>query len=369
MSLKELDLNGYGHFLENGSFEVTTPDLPNSWEYYYQNRDVLLKVDQLGPVHAQAEPPGGNMLFRRDAFEKNSCWLTWIVDHDNPRNTFSNFFRPNLTASFQVKPDDFRVIFSPEKVTYIVEFNGLRSCTEFILPVNGVTIMMRVAVTNIGSEQRSVSVVPVLRPYLNPASLAPWDRPEWYLKSGFCDDGGVGFWTQLLNMDSKPENRQNWGLWSTEEGVTNAEISYEKFVGCGNWLEPESVVEGGLRMPVSDGAGWGEYSEHNTIYGYPPVYALQYKNMLQPGETKKVQQVLSLLPHGDDYSLTHKVDARKAQYFITETAWKEVEEAVSEKWQALKNSRMIKTADACFDQYVNEWLPLQQEWVCSLDRR
>lgn len=37
----------YGKFIENtAGYEINTLNLPASWEYIYENRDILLKVDQ-----------------------------------------------------------------------------------------------------------------------------------------------------------------------------------------------------------------------------------------------------------------------------------------------------------------------------------
>ena len=56
----------YGRFIKNtAGYEINTFDLPTSWEYIYENKDILLKVDQFGPVYAQANPPGDIMLFKR----------------------------------------------------------------------------------------------------------------------------------------------------------------------------------------------------------------------------------------------------------------------------------------------------------------
>ena len=49
-----------------GQFDLSRPatyiihdlGMETSWEYIFQNREILLRLDQYGPVAAQAYPPG-----------------------------------------------------------------------------------------------------------------------------------------------------------------------------------------------------------------------------------------------------------------------------------------------------------------------
>ena len=69
----------YGYFDLNrhGTYVITHPEELNyPWEYIYQNRDVLLRVDQFGLVNCQAHPPHDIMLFRREQSDRYSKWNT-----------------------------------------------------------------------------------------------------------------------------------------------------------------------------------------------------------------------------------------------------------------------------------------------------
>jgi hypothetical protein len=79
---------------EAASFTIKTLNLPSSWEFIYQNRKMLLKVDQFGPIYAQLNPPSDIMLFRREAFQKNSSWLFWLKSDSFDGEIITNFFRP-----------------------------------------------------------------------------------------------------------------------------------------------------------------------------------------------------------------------------------------------------------------------------------
>lgn len=110
-----------GEFLlDCAGFQINSLNLPTQWDYIYQNRDILLKVDQFGPVYAQAEPPGDIMIFKRENGQRFSNWAVWLsskqIDHGLP---FNNFFRPIIDGRNPSKqPDNLKVVYRPECATY-----------------------------------------------------------------------------------------------------------------------------------------------------------------------------------------------------------------------------------------------------------
>ena len=286
MKLTELDLKGYGHFEEDqpASFTLDTLNLPAPWEYIYQNRRLLLKVDQYGPVYTQVDPPSDIVLFRREPFGAYSPWLVWLRSEAFRAGPFTNFFRPNFAADPAAAPEKTVVTYSPAKATYAIEQDGVRCVTELFLPADEPAACMTVTLTNTRNRPIRLTAVPALRPYVNPAVLAPWDKPEWYLQTAFCKDKQPGFLVRLFNMNSDPAKRRCAVLWSAGEGLAGAEISHEKFAGMGSFDRPQAVYEGKLRLAPYDAKAWGAFEETNSICGYPPVCALQYEMELRPDE-------------------------------------------------------------------------------------
>lgn len=89
----------YGNFIKDtAGYEIYSQNMPTSWEYIYENGDILLKLDQFGPVYAQANPPGGIMLFKCEQHQKYSPWTIRITDRDFNKS-FTNFVRPEKTIS------------------------------------------------------------------------------------------------------------------------------------------------------------------------------------------------------------------------------------------------------------------------------
>ena len=87
-----------GEFIPNcAGFNIKSLNLPAAWEYIYQNRDILMKVDQYGPVYAQNNPPADIMLFKRESGQRFSNWLVWIKK--NEEAPFNNYFRPQINGA------------------------------------------------------------------------------------------------------------------------------------------------------------------------------------------------------------------------------------------------------------------------------
>jgi len=231
------------------------------------------------------------VLFKRDPFQRWSSWLVWLQSESFKGGAFTNFFRPTLAGDPAAKPDKFSVTYAPHAAVYTLEHEGLRCVTEIGIADDSPAVCMEVSLTNLTSKPLKLSAMPVLRPYVNPAILAPWDQPEWYLKTAFCREEAFGFVTRLFNMNSELEKRRAVVLWSSPENLSGAEISYEKFIGPGSFERPAAIFDGKLRLCPDDARPWGSFEEANTIYGYPPVYALQYDLDLAPGKTHSFRQV------------------------------------------------------------------------------
>lgn len=328
----------YGKFkTDTAGYEIKTLNLPTSWEYVYENRDVLLKVDQFGPVYAQAHPPGDIMLFKRETHEKYSPWLIRI-ESSAFAGSITNFFRPN-TFDAGVEPHNVSIEFLPECARYSFECQGMAVSTEYIIPNSGTTIVMKFKLKNLSQDKMKVKVRPQLIPYLNEASMAPWDKFEWYLDSSCERKERLVFCTKLLSADALSDKRRCAYFVTPAEELAAHELSLEKFVGQGDITRPQS-----------------NYTNDSRIYGYPPVYASIYRWELNPGEEKELVQVLTLedVTQAENYFEASYYDSKKRErksYFTQ-----------------LLSKNHIRTGDEDFDNYVNNWLPLQMSWVASLDR-
>lgn len=324
----------YGHFIENtAGYEINTFNLPTSWEYIYENKDILLKVDQFGPIYAQAHPPGDIMLFKREQHQKYSPWFIHIITESGER--FSNFLKPYSTT---IQPEDVTIKFLPECAVYGFTYKGLQFETEIFIPDKGVHIVYKFKIKNTSNKPQKVNIRPQLLPYLNNAQMAPWDKYEWYLDTKCKKEDRIIFSSELLNPNGATGNRRRASLVADAKDVSGYEISLEKYIGFGDVLAPDM-----------------KYTNDERLYACPPVYALSYDWELATGEEKELTQVF-LLDEGDASSYFEK-----EQYLAEKAKRKAV-------FDRLFSKNRVHTGDEMFDYYANYWIPLQMNWVASLDR-
>lgn len=327
----------YGKFIKStAGYEIHTLNLPTSWEYIYENKDILLKVDQFGPVYAQAHPPGDIMLFKREQHQKYSSWCIHLLFEDGEQIT--NFFRPNK-LSVKEEPENLRIVYRPECVTYSYIYHGMGIETELFIPNKGVTVVYKFRVKNQTNSKITLKLNPQLTPYLNDPIMAPWDKYEWYLDTECNIKEKVYFKTKLLNANVAAGERKIVYLAADIDNLCGHELSLEKFVGYGDVMFPETNC-----------------TNQNRFYAYPLVYALHYEWHLAPGEEKELTQVLALAQEGTENAYFNQdfyANAKKERKIV---------------FDKLFAKNRIQTGDSEFDYYVNYWIPLQMNWVASLDR-
>lgn len=373
MDLHEIDLKNYGHFSKSkkASFTITSLNLPTAWDYIYQNQKMLLRVDQLGFAYAQAFPPNDIVMFMRDRFQKYSVWLTWLASDEFADGPFSNFFRPSFGGKNPAaEPDKVEITFSPSHAKYLIEHQGLRVVTEIFLPADLPSICQSVKITNLRKRPIRLSAFPALRHACQWADGAAWDKPEWYLKTGFFKDGsrGAGFHIHVTSPSCDISRRRAVSLWSDPADLSHAEVSYEKFVGQGSFENPEAIHRGKLEMGLKCAKTFGTFDKDNHVFSYPPVCALQYDYKINPKETKEFRQVLSWIETIPDGLLPSVEIARESAVYLNEKACAAEMKKLETKFNHITSVRSIHTSDESLNRYVNEWLPLQLEWVCALDR-
>lgn len=358
-----------GRFLgEEAGFEIKTLNLPAPWEYIYENQDILVKMDERGPVYAQEKPPQGIAIFKRENGQRFSSWGVWIRK-EGSKEAFTNFFRPLSDAAIPGKePDEYYARFYPHKAEYLVRYQGLTVKTEFVIPKEGTEIVMKLSVHNEQNEKTHIKLFPFFVPYLNKMQLAPWDKYEWYLKSAVGYDETVLFWSQLLSPASDAAERR-CALFRTDGAeLKGTEISLEKFIGTGALYNPEQVMGGKLRLQGIPDSKFGEYKEKNALYAYPPVYAAEYEWAMDAGETKTLTQVVSVYKNEQTGWLVPADKAALQKRYFGGFAFRKLEEEQKEYYEGLFNRNRVNSGDYIRDGYFNSWLPLQLKWVASLDR-
>lgn len=367
-------LPGEFHPSDPATFILRTQRLPRPWEFILATEHLGLRLDAWGPISAQVYPPLDIQLFRREGQEKFSNWLVWIQSPLFRQGAFTAFFRPQAPeAPSRPEPSDLSIVYAPGRAEWHFTREGLAVFTEVFVPVGHAAVAMSVTLRNMRRTPLPVRVMPALRPYANPPMLAPWDRPEWYLKSAFCVARYPGFWSRVLNMQVQPERRRTVVLWSSPDNFCAAEVRYDEFVGSGSWEYPEALCKERLRLTSQDATRWGHTSDANGTVIFPVIYALEYRLRLRPGEVWTLRQVLECLPWDKSGSFPRQSKATAFARSVmpprgTSRGWDRARRDARVEASAPLGGRSVRLPDPDLARFINEWLPLQLDWLRALDR-
>src|SRR5690554_2585369 len=154
---KKMSKHKIGYFSEHNDagYIIMDPDkLITSWEYIYQNTDILLKVDQNGPVYAQAKPVEDIFLFKRENYEKHSKWQIQLhVESKNIKKDIVIFStrskNPYVTA---------QISYTPYKVTYLYDYVDFLVKVNFMVPQKGMQLVSEIKVINQTNAEMNITL-------------------------------------------------------------------------------------------------------------------------------------------------------------------------------------------------------------------
>lgn len=334
--------------------------LMGPWYYIYQNRKILLYVDQNGPVKIQHQPPYGILVIKREIGEKFSKWQVWVQsDSINQGVPVSNFNNPKL--SFNGEQPEFTVDWTPETAIYNAVYKNATIRTEIFVPQDKATVCMKTTVTNTGKEPSDYVVTPALFPYGNIPIMAPWDLPEWYFASKARRIGNTisihGQTTDPM-MDANASRSLTFSIDYDENG--ELDLYDSGFGGTSTFFTPDALKtpENALSLKMKD------ITETTTYATFQQTYSARYKCTLKPNESKTFTQVLTMQD-----SLTYSAEEEKFEqnYFDTKLYQAHVNKTI-EFFDDWFSKRTIKTENPLLDNFINTFTPLQMYWTCSLDR-
>lgn len=352
----------FGRFDEDVKAGYTITDaknIPSPWYYIYQNRKILLYVDQNGPVKIQYQPPMGILLIKREIGETQSKWQVWISCKEiNGGNPVSNFNSPKLTIGGE--EPKFTVKFSPTTATYISVYKNAIITTEIFVPSDKATVCMKTTIKNVSGKDLEFTVLPSVFPYINVAQMVAWDLPEWYLsvkprRNGKC----LTLTGQMSSPDMIKENERcvNFNMDYDE----NAEFTHDmsSLIGCGNFFRPDAIV---YDKPLN--RLMKEVESVPSFGSRQATFAAKYLIKLKDGEEKTFTEVMTVQ---NAFSYSEEENAFEQAYFDKESYNKLVENTKA-FYDNLFGKRTIKTSNKLYDDFINYFTPLQMYWVCSLDR-
>ncbi|MBE7036576.1 MAG: hypothetical protein E7403_04715, partial [Ruminococcaceae bacterium] len=351
----------FGHFDPESpaGYILTDGDkLKGPWYYVYNNRKLLLYVDQNGPVKIQYQPPNGILVIKREMGENQSKWQVWVQSDDlNSGVPVSNFNTPTLR--YDLKKPEFTVKWTPERAFYTAKYDNADIITEIFMPSDKATVSMKTTIVNKSGKKMDFTATPAMFPYVNIPQMVAWDLPEWYL------DTRVKLRDEMLTvhghmrdplMDKLAERSVTFNMDFDEQAELELDMSL--FSGAGNFLSPDCVKYGYAMSKKMAEAEDATFGSHQT------VWAARYAFSLEDGASKTFTQVLTVQ---EDLIYSEEENQFEKAYFHTESYDERVEKTEA-FYKELFGKRTIKTDNPLYDNFINSFTPLQMSWVCSLDR-
>lgn len=367
MKLEETDFKGLGEFTVNkAGFNIRKINLEEPWGYIYTTSQLLLKVDQRGPDYVQFTPPGGTLLFKRERFQPHSSMLVWIKTSDT--EAFTNFYHPVVGRCNPAdEPQEYSCEYSPEQAVYNIKHDSVRCVTRLFAPVDDAVIAINISIANESDRSRNLEVFPVMRPHIAAASLEPWDIPSLYQKIAFSNDDYPLFFMELRNPKGDPEKRE-YAFMTTDFAAEEAEVVYDSFVGGGSFENPQALRNKSMGIGTANKHHFGSDNPAVCADARQGICALKKCLNLRPGESYSFTIVTGSASGGKKGAKPAMDDIKPFYRYFDASAQRKSQDEASLLRTEFMEKRSITTPDESLNRYVNEWLPLQMQWVTTLDR-
>ncbi len=315
---------------EPGVYVLNKIPEAGNFEYIYKNKKVVLKKDQYGPSFVQMDPPSGMFIIQRKERETFSPIKYYFNDG---RKVVHNF------DIFQARK--FEIRFLPERCEYELEFGNVRSLTTIMLDTDKEIIYISLKLTSKNDEDIKVLSTASFDPI--DTGMAVWDKKEWYSVTEADGLNNPLFVTRHYSVNGNKDDRRNI-LFLTNKDVLSIRNSPERlrFFTKNYTTLPESVSN----------------KELEALVCYEQIVALRFD--IRSGET-----INSLIKITDDSVNINKNELLER---FNVSNLNEIRNKAKESYEGLISRRKIETPDKEFNNFVNNYLPLELSWVTDLDR-
>ena len=329
-------------FIDNGTrFRLTDPMLAPTAAGYLWNRQMMIQMTCRGYAVSQYMDPeprkyahvptiaGQSFMQPEHRYFAHHPGRFFYVRDNESGALFSAPHEP-----VRAQPDKFAFEPGLSDIRWTVEKDGLRVELCLELPRDDVAEIWSATVTNIGKSPRNISFVPYF----------PVGYMSWMNMGGHFDaDLGAVICTSTTPYQAVEDHFRNRHLkditfLAADRRPDHFEVSQQAFEG-----------EGGLAAPSALQAG-GNLAGGDATYEIP-AGILQYKFSLRAGGSERLRLIFG--PAQDKAQIATLV----GKYLGGDT---EVVRSAARSYVAEgMGSFEIKSPDAAFDAFVNNWLPRQ----------
>lgn len=224
------------------------------------------------------------MLLNSNEVNRFSEWNVWVRRGEGA--FVSAFGFPTVE-----KPLNAWIDYFPEYAEYHVVYKGFEVKTRLMTAAKAGSVILSTVLTNT-SDAAEFTVIPLVKPYLNPAALAMWDKPEWYVKTAVRQSGGtVDFYSRLFTPSGNSTKRRAMTYSATAEHATACQVDLDKVCGADDFFHPQ--LDGAV-FDLDVNSLSEDFEQNPYRQGYPSVYAIRYSVPLLPNQSWEFSQVLSI---------------------------------------------------------------------------
>lgn len=359
MHLAELDFKEYGRFSEKpGSFTITTQDLPTSWPYLLTNKHISLRCDQHGIESLQINPPTGDFMLKKDKQLACSPVLLWISPKDYESIAFTNFFRPILKPnSSNQKPQKFSVTYKPWLIEYNICENDIECKTQIHIVEKSPAVRMCFTITNLSRHKKDLNLSMALNPHCWSNITAPWDVPHLYQKTIALENTKGAFVIKTFSPAGEIQQRQDYFVSTDMPDIQHRTVLAKDFIGNGTFYSPKLIWQ-------------PECLDNNTSLTnscMPGIISASSKIQLESNQQYTFNTTIGYLGQDLDINNAEDLINKKYKYSQNNVSIKDIS-FHKEYIRNLCSQKTIETPDNLLNKYVNEFVPIQLDWISYLDR-
>ena len=329
----------YGHFDDaRREYVITTPRTPLPWINYLGSEDFFTLVSNTA----------GGYSFYRDArlrrltrYRYNNAPLDqegfhlYIKDGDCVWNPGWQPVQTELDSYCCRHGLGYSVIEGTK--------NGIKVTQELMVPQGDNCLLMRVTVSNVGAQAKSVRLFPYVEFCLWDAMDDSSNFQRNYSIGEVEVEGGA-----IYHKTEYRERRDHYAVFWANRTPAGFDTSREAFLGLyGSPARPEAVFGAGCTNSVA--------------HGWQPIAAQQFDITLQPGRSDSLLLGLGYIenPQAEKWAAPGVINKTRAEAMMARCTDSAAFDGAMEKlracWDTLLNNYRVVTGDARLDRMVNVW--------------
>ncbi|MBE6909997.1 MAG: glycosyl transferase [Ruminococcaceae bacterium] len=223
------------------------------------------------------------------------------------------------------------------------EKGGLRATQELFVPMGDDCLLMRVRVTNVSDEAKTVSLFPYAEFCLWNAMDDASNFQRNYSTGEVEVDGAA-----IYHKTEYRERRDHYAVFWANRTPDGFDTAREAFLGVyGSPAHPEAVFGNGCTGSIA--------------HGWQPVAAQQFDLTLAPGASETIIFGLGYIenPREEKWEAPGVVNKARAREmmarYATDAQFDAAFAALGRRWDALLGGYVVRTGDEKLDRMVNIW--------------